>query len=584
MIGKRKPQSQLFDVGNVYDLQLPPTSFYAQLAVAAPALFQDEMFAAFYSQKRGRPSVPPSDLALMAVLQQHDGVSDEEAVARTAFDLRWAAVLRRAAGTPFCAKSTFQLFRAHLVLHDVVRDLFVASIQAAKKSGLLKGTLRAAIDTKPILGRGAVKDTFNLLAEAIGMLARALAKEQGKSPDDFLREVGCERYAGTSLKGGADIDWSDEQARNTLLARIVADARLLLERAAGGSEAVREGAQLLSQILLQDVAESRPAPEEPATAAIKQGTAPGRLCSATDPEQRHGHKSKSKRFTGSKSSVVVDVDSQIVIGADVLAGDAPDNREALQQIEAAEVNAGLPVSETLGDCAYGDGGTRQTFADAERELFAKVPKESRRGDAFPKSRFAIDLDDATVTCPAGHTTAKFRPQPDGSRVFCFGSVCRSCPLRQQCTTNAQGRTLAVHAQEALLQQARTYQATQAGRKRLRDRVGVEHALARLSRYGIGQARYFGRVKTRFQLLMACTVANLRLVWNWTAAQPGSEAISSPPSPSDSRSDRLFGSQTAPSCFGGCAGAFSDRLRANFSLDRPFWGHFRAGLRMQPPSA
>src|ERR1044071_1648157 len=177
MIGKRTKQSQLFDVGNVYDLELPASSFYAQLAVAAPSLFTDEEFAAFYSAERGRPSVPPSELALMLVLKEHDQVSDEEAVARTAFDLRWAAVLRRHAGKPLCAKSTFQLFRAHLIVHDTIREIFRASIEQAKKSGLLKGTLRAAIDTKPILGRGAVLDTYNLIGEAISMLARQLAKE-----------------------------------------------------------------------------------------------------------------------------------------------------------------------------------------------------------------------------------------------------------------------------------------------------------------------------------------------------------------------------------------------------------------------
>jgi hypothetical protein len=53
---------------------------------------------------------------------------------------------------------------------------------------------------------------------------------------------------------------------------------------------------------------------------------------------------------------------------------------------------------------------------------------------------------------------------------------------------------------------------------------VEHALARLSHLGIGQARYLGRVKSGFQLLMACTLVNLRRVWNWTAAQSASEAL------------------------------------------------------------
>ena len=43
------------------------------------------------------------------------------------------------------------------------------------------------------------------------------------------------------------------------------------------------------------------------------------------------------------------------------------------------------------------------------------------------------------------------------------------------------------------------------------RVVVEHRLARLVHLGIRQSRYFGRAKTRFQLYLAATVANLTLV-------------------------------------------------------------------------
>ena len=40
---------------------------------------------------------------------------------------------------------------------------------------------------------------------------------------------------------------------------------------------------------------------------------------------------------------------------------------------------------------------------------------------------------------------------------------------------------------------------------------MEHRLARLVQLGIRQARYFGKVKTKFQLYLAATVANLTLV-------------------------------------------------------------------------
>src|SRR5438093_8722689 len=217
MLGKRKAQRDLFDVGNVFPVALDPASFHGQLAAAADRLFRDEDFAAFYADGVCRSSTPPAPLALMTLLQHESGCSDAEAIARSAFDLRWAAVLRRVAGQPLCAKSTFQLFRAHLVLHDGVRTLFEQSIAEGRRAGLLKGgALRIALDTKPILGRGAVEDTYNLLATGIQQLVRALAAPQ--SPAVWAEAHDLGRYFGPSLKGSADLDWSDPAARNQLLA------------------------------------------------------------------------------------------------------------------------------------------------------------------------------------------------------------------------------------------------------------------------------------------------------------------------------------------------------------------------------
>ena len=47
------------------------------------------------------------------------------------------------------------------------------------------------------------------------------------------------------------------------------------------------------------------------------------------------------------------------------------------------------------------------------------------------------------------------------------------------------------------------------------RVVAEHPLARLEQLGIRQARYFGRGKTKVQLYLAATVANLTLLANQT---------------------------------------------------------------------
>jgi hypothetical protein len=88
---------------------------------------------------------------------------------------------------------------------------------------------------------------------------------------------------------------------------------------------------------------------------------------------------------------------------------------------------------------------------------------------------------------------------------------------------AGGRTVAVHPQEALLQAARTFQASPAFAEARRLRQTVEHRLARLVQLGIRQARYVGRTKTLFQVLMAAAVANLTLLARMSLEQPTAPA-------------------------------------------------------------
>ena len=527
MLGKDTGQLVLNDVGNLFPHVLKPGSFYAQLAEAAPRLFHDEDFAALYADKIGRPSVPPSLLALVVLMQHETGVSDAEAVERTGSDLRWSAVTRRGAGEPLCAKSTLQLFRSQLVVHDAAGDVFRKSIEEARRSGLLKGeALRIAIDTKPMNGRGAVQDTYNLLAQGMRELVRALCRKARVRPQDWMRSHGLSRYAASSVKGSADIDWSDEGAREALLAEMVSDARVLLEATAGRGEAVDKASRLLRALLLQDVVEGVTEEGEPC-ASIREGTAPGRIPSVSDPQQRHGRKSKSKLFTGHKSAIAVDEDSAIITSVAVLPGDAGDATGSLELVEQTEENTGIPVKHTVGDCAYGGAANRQSFSDDARTLYAKVPQEAQAGGMFPKRAFVLDLHNHMATCPDGHVCDAYRDDGDGGKTFLFGSACTHCDLRAFCTRSKSGRTLHVHSHERMLQEARAFQESPEGRSVLRRRVVVEHRLARLAQLGIGQARYIGRRKSLYQLTIAATIANLRRTWNWVAAQIASDDAAMP---------------------------------------------------------
>lgn len=134
-----------------------------------------------------------------------------------------------------------------------------------------------------------------------------LAKLSGQTLEAWVEEQGYGRYVGqTSLKGTAEIDWSDAEQRRRFLGEIVSDADRLLEQARdartrleAGSAAeatLVEAAGLLSRVLQQDVERSSDGP------AIKEGVAKDRLVSVHDPEMRHGRKSASKRFDGHKAA------------------------------------------------------------------------------------------------------------------------------------------------------------------------------------------------------------------------------------------------------------------------------------------
>ena len=166
MLGERSDQRGLWEADQSYLDHLVRDTFCGLLASLRGRMFLDTEFAEFYCLDNGRDSVPPSLLATALLSQVHDKVSDPEAKARADFDLRWKVALGiEVEDRPF-AKSTLQVLRAQLILHDKVREVFEGSLRFARESGYLKRRgMKVALDTTNILGRGAVKDTYNLLAD-----------------------------------------------------------------------------------------------------------------------------------------------------------------------------------------------------------------------------------------------------------------------------------------------------------------------------------------------------------------------------------------------------------------------------------
>ena len=239
-----------------------------------------------------------------------------------------------------------------------------------------------------------------------------------------------------------------------------------------------DGAELLGQLLLQDV--ERKSGDVDADAAddgvsLRDGVSKDRMLSVHDPELRHGHKSSRRRFNGHKAAIVVDTDSQLITAVDVLSGNAPDNLGALELVEASEASTGSVVEEAMGDAAYGDGGTRQTFADAGRRLVAKAPGRPNRKH-FPKMTFNSTWPQAVAPVRRDRLPTPSCRRESGLTAPVAPTDCRlssstgpnvgACPLRSQCIAaqGRKGRRVQIHPQEGLLQQARALQQSAALRR------------------------------------------------------------------------------------------------------------------------
>lgn len=585
MFRARDPQRCLFSAKNQYRDALDDDSFYALLADHAEELFDDYQFEYLYVEDNGRPCIPPGQMFTLLLLQMHDGCSDKEAVERARFDLRWLAALDMEPAVKLCGRSTLQEFRARVLLHEVAEKQFKSILGLARKLGIIKGPLQIAMDTTPILGRGAVKDTYNLIGDGIRKVGQVLAGLQDISAEQWAAHHDFTKYwTASSLKGEAGIDWNDEVRRRVFLNSLVVDAeRILLladtlaERAVEHAPKIREASALLRRIIIQD---TTPRPEPPdkgggkaSTAAntrneagageasesesaapeperseatpseepksqssegaledphvleemiyIRKGTAKDRIFSVSDPEMRHGRKSASNLFNGYKLSIVNDVESGLILSLDILSGGAGDNEGAFELVGQAQMNTGLSIEKAIGDCAYGDGATRRKFHDAGIDLSAKVAAD-RKGDLFPKSRFALDLTNMIAICPSGKTSSlmDYRSRQGYSepvrRLRFSGEDCKDCPHRDACLRavdkkSTWGRSLELHSQEELLQRARHRQASPEFREEVRSRQSAEQRLARCIQLGGRQARYFGKSKTKYQMTMIALVTNLGVI-------------------------------------------------------------------------
>jgi hypothetical protein len=522
-LGVAERQARFDDAVTLLGDQLAEGSIYRLLAEHGQVLFGDEYFTDLFKRSPlGRPTVPARTVAVVMLLQSHEGLSDREACDRLAFDLRWKA----AAGLPVSVGSFHPTvlvgMRNRLRASDRPRRLFEDVNAVAREAGLLRGR-RRVIDSTPLFDAVATQDTVIQLRAAIRKLLLAADRDEQVLAARVRAALGRDDEYATL--GKPPCDWDDPAAREALVDALVRDAQAALAVLHGQplTGPLAEAAQLLALVAGQDVEAG-----EDGVFRIARKVARDRVISTVDTEARHGHKSRARTFDGYKTHLAADPDDELITNATVTAANTAD-REALDEL-LGEPGTGGDVEphnssdenrddtdgdqpdagfEIYGDSAYADGQTLHEQAGRGNQLHAKVPPV-RNPRGYSKDLFSIDPQAGTVGCPAGHTVP-IRPALRGGGQARFGQFCAGCPLRAACTKARGGRVISIHPHEAVLQQAKKRQRDPAWQQAYRThRPVVERKIAHFTRrpWGARKARCRGQTRILTDIITRAGAINL----------------------------------------------------------------------------
>lgn len=515
MLSRASDQVGFFDAAVLVG-PLPEGSFFALLAEHGHRIVRDEDFAACYSADRGRPSIAPSLLAKVLLLEYRTGCSDEQAMESIAWDLRWKIALGLAVDHRGFHATTLTKFRARVLLHGKERVALENTLVLAEELGMLSGPVEQIIDSTPMLGAAATQDTVRLVRHGVRKLLDAVMAVDEAAGGELDRALEFD-YARPADK--PDCRWREKAERERMLTRVAEDAERALaavEHSDGlfEDEQVGEAHRLLRELIGQDFDI-----DDDGVPRLHRGTRADRIVSVVDPQMRHGRKSSSQRFDGYKlSAAVTNTAEPLITAIDIAPADTHDGARVGQLIDDQPEHRRPP--RILGDSAYGVGSVRENMTARNIEVLAPVHEQPRREGRLDKRDFAIDMGAATVTCPQGHSEPIGTDRSGRRRALFNKNLCGPCALRARCLgPHSTFKPLRINPREELLMAARQALDDPATAEHLRrTRPRIERLLGLLAhRYNARKSRYIGSAKARLQAAWSAALVNLNPLHHHLAA-------------------------------------------------------------------
>jgi hypothetical protein len=500
MFRKTDTQRNLFRVetGMPASLQERLKNSWAEIfrnEVLTILLRSEEEFAALYGIT-GRPNFSVARMLGLCLLQELNGLSDQEALDAYGFDTRWQYALDVTEEEAYLSRRSLVEFRSRLVRRDpemaLMRGVFDRIADAAiDKMGISIAEQR--LDSTHIQSNIHSKGRLALFMDVLGVFLKSLDEKNYRLVPSHIRQWHEKESKGWFGLGNAGERKAKVAQLGQYMYRLLecfreneavvkSEAYQLLKRlfeeqcelkepkgSERGAESDSErGAESDSQRLDKgdddnkdgdgDGDGDRPvvSPSEPEGSSSETDVAEAEdskivkvkrspkggdtLQSAYDPDASYGHKGQgySVHITETCNNpdtpeIITDYEVHGAARSDV--GKAPDTLDRLEETDRAPKKL------------YADGGypTVESVYDIiegrDIELMAPVNRGPMEAAVMGRDRFEFDDDGGVVSCPEGHPAIDHKILSNNStkrtlHAIFDGDVCRQCPMLETCPVRA----------------------------------------------------------------------------------------------------------------------------------------------------
>lgn len=482
---KRQTRLSFSPYMGIYDLIIPKDNLLRQMNELVDFSFIYHELITTYCPNNGRGAIDPIRLFKYLLLKSIFDISDVDVVERSKYDMSFKYFLEMTPEENVIDASTLTKFRKLRLKDTNLLDLLIGkTVEIALEQGIIKSK-SIIVDSTHTKARYNQKSARETLVEYSKRLRKAVYAIDETMKSQFPTKVN------TGIL-------EDELVYCQKLITVIENTETI-----SSYPAVKEKLNMLKEIVEDDLEQLEMA--------------------SRDADAKVGHKTADTSFFGYKTHLAM-TEERIITAAVVTSGEKHDGKQ-LQNLVEKSKQAGVTVSDIIGDAAYSEKENIGYATENNISLISKLSKSvtHHQSNRTNPNTFEFNKDAQMYVCEAGHMSFKKtsnRPKKhskDGTGTvesYYFDvQKCKNCPLKAGCyKEGAATKTYSVTIKHHMHETQAAFQESEYFKEKAKERYKIEAKNSELKhRHGYDIASGAGLFGMQLQGATTIFAVNLKRI-------------------------------------------------------------------------